>query len=282
MFERVADGVANEPFSLGRGVIQPLFAESENEGRVILGDVAEVIGNAAAHVEIGIIFERFENRKDRSGIDDEGGNTLRPRQSRTGSFRAQAADMRIGVTGPILQPGQGASGGANDERADGKLGGKAAGEGILELHRRFEGIAPAVVRGIMTVKGSEAPMRQVKEDAESEILSFAVGRRERALQHGARGREVGRQMGVQHAREVLTALHESKGRQAGGGGATKRRGVKFRPGECEIVREAVDRVAIEERGERAAFLNRARCHRQAERAGQGGARVGGEEGQTGG
>lgn len=139
----------------------------------------------------------------------------------------------------------------------------------MELHRRFEGIAPAVVRGIMTVKGSEAPMRQVKEDAESEILSFAVGRRERALQHGARGREVGRQMGVQHAREVLTALHESKGRQAGGGGATKRRGVKFRPGECEIVREAVDRVAIEERGERAAFLNRARCHRQAERAGQG-------------
>lgn len=106
----MADGVANDPFSLGRGVVQPLFAERENEGRVILGDVAEVIGNAAAHVEIGIIFERFENRKDRSGIDDEGGNTLRPRQSRTGSFRAQAADMRIGVTGPILQPGQGASG----------------------------------------------------------------------------------------------------------------------------------------------------------------------------
>lgn len=56
MFERVADSVANEPFSFGRGVIQPLFAESENEGRVILGDVAEVIGNAAAHVEIGIVL----------------------------------------------------------------------------------------------------------------------------------------------------------------------------------------------------------------------------------
>lgn len=152
----------------------------------------------------------------------------------------------------------------------------------MEPHRRFEGIAPAVVRGIMTVKGSEAPMRQVEEDAESKVLGFAVGRRERALKHGARCREVGRQMGVQHASEVLTALHESKGRQAGGGRATKRRGIKFRPSECEIVREAVDRVAIEERGERAAFLNRARCHRQAERAGQGSARVGGEEGQTGG
>jgi hypothetical protein len=116
----------------------------------------------------------------------------------------------------------------------------------LEPHRRFEGIAPAVVRGIMTVKGSEAPMRQVKEDTESEVLGFAVGRRERALQHGARGCEVGRQMGVQHAREVLTALHESKRRQAGGGGATKRRGFKFRPSKCEIVREAVDRIAIEE------------------------------------
>ena len=152
----------------------------------------------------------------------------------------------------------------------------------MEPHRRFEGIAPAVVRGIMTVKGSEAPMRQVEEDAESKVLGFAVGRRERALKHGARGREVGRQRGVQHASEVLTALHESKGRQAGGGGATKQRGVKFRPRECEIVREAVDCVVIEECGERAAFLNRARCHRQVERAGQGSARFGGDERQTGG
>jgi hypothetical protein len=70
----VADGVADHPVALLCGVAAPSFAPVEGQLRVPLRDVAEVVGNGAAYVEVGVVDEAVEQRAscDVAGRDEPG------------------------------------------------------------------------------------------------------------------------------------------------------------------------------------------------------------------
>jgi len=60
-FGGMANGVANEPLAFFGGVFEPGFTDLKDEIGVVFGDVAEVVGDGAANVETGIVFESFED-----------------------------------------------------------------------------------------------------------------------------------------------------------------------------------------------------------------------------
>ena len=78
VLEWVADRMADQPFAFGRGVFEPGVAERKDQGGVILGDIAQVICDAAADVEIGVVFEGLEDGQHRGRVFDERRNPLGP------------------------------------------------------------------------------------------------------------------------------------------------------------------------------------------------------------
>ena len=79
VLEWVADRMADQPFAFGRGVFEPGVAEPKGQGGVIFGDIAQMIRDAAAHVEIRVVLEGFEDGQHRGWVLDERRNPLGPR-----------------------------------------------------------------------------------------------------------------------------------------------------------------------------------------------------------
>ncbi len=55
LFCRMSERMANQPFPVARRPGQPAFANLEGQVRLILGDVAEVIGHTAPHIQVCIV-----------------------------------------------------------------------------------------------------------------------------------------------------------------------------------------------------------------------------------
>jgi hypothetical protein len=134
LFGGVPQSVADYPFSFGRRFDFPTMTDFKSKIWVGFGDVGEVIGDAAADVKFRIVFERFEDRERGTWISDEGGNALGPREARAGTFRAEAADMRIRIASPCEKLSEGAVWKINEEWTNGKFGGEALGEFVLSAH----------------------------------------------------------------------------------------------------------------------------------------------------
>ena len=235
---------------------------------MVLGDVAQVVGDTAPDVLFRIVPQRLQNRGHRTRIPDEGRDSNRPRESGAGAFTAQPADVRIWVPCPFQQSGQGALRPSDEERAHGELRAEAAGQFVLSRHRGLEGIAPPVLRGVESVQRDKGHMGQVEEHRQSEPLGARQRRGEGAGEDGD-GVVVDRwQMPPKDACQVFAAPKDRQRGQTLVGIALEPGGIEARMNEREVVGETLDGLAVEQLGQGTALQDGPRRLRQA-RAGGG-------------
>src|ERR1044071_4974601 len=108
---------------------------------MVFGDVTEMIRDTAPDVEIGIVFQRFQNFQRWTRIFHEPGNALSPRKSRTGPFGTESSHMGLGIACPSHQARESTFGPANEKWANGKLRAESSRQFILRTHGCFEWIA---------------------------------------------------------------------------------------------------------------------------------------------
>lgn len=84
----MADGVADQPLAFLTGAGHPALADLEGQFRMVLGNVAQMVGDAAPDVLLRVIPQRLQDRDHRPGIPEEGGDAHRPRESRPGALAA--------------------------------------------------------------------------------------------------------------------------------------------------------------------------------------------------
>lgn len=264
----MADCVPDQPFAFLTGAGHPAFADLEGQVGMILGDVAQVVGDASPDILLGIIPQRLEDGDHRPGILEEVGDADRPRESRPGAFAAQSPHMRIGVLCPFQQPCQRPLRPSDEERAHGELRAEAAGQFVLSRHRGLEGIAPPVLRGVESVQRDKGHMGQVEEHRQSEPLGARQRRGEGAGEDGD-GVVVDRwQMPPKDACQVFAAPKDRQRGQTLVGIALEPGGIEARMNEREVVGETLDGLAVEQLGQGTTLQDGPRRLRQA-RAGGG-------------
>lgn len=245
----MADRVTDQPFAFFTGAGHPALAKAEGQFRMVLGNVAQMIGDAAPDVLLGIIPQCLQDRDHRPRILDKGGDAHRPRESGAGALTAQAAHVRIRILRPVEQAGQGSLGPADEEWAHRELGTESAGQFILGGHRGLKRIAPAVFRRVEAVQGDEGHMGQVEEYAQPEPLCARQRRGQRSGEDGD-GVVVGRrQVPPQDACEVLAAPEDGQRPQALVGVPLESVGIEGGMNHRQVVGEALDGLAVEESGE---------------------------------
>ena len=266
--------MADQPFALVRRTVQPRLAQRKHPLGVVFGDVAQVVGHTAAHVQRWVVLQPLQNGQHRAGVLHKSSQAHAPGQPGAAAFRAQAAHMRVGVGCPFQQPGQRSGLVAHQKRPDGKLRAEAPGERMLRPHGHLEGIIPAVVRGIQPVAGHKTGVRQVEKHAQPEVFGAGQWRRERGQQNvGGLGKGAG-QVGVQGLCQLVPPLHQPQRSQAVEGCAAERLRVKtatcavaFRTqraartvhGLLDVVGQALHRQRPQQIGQRTALLDRPGC-----------------------
>ena len=166
--------------------------------------------------------------------------------------------MGIGIPRPLQQAGERARLLLLQEHSEGKLGGEPPRELVLGAHRGLERIAAAVARRIEAVGGDEADVRQIEKHPKAQPLRPGVRRGERAEEHLEGVLVASRQVGAQRAGEMASALEDRERGEPRAGGAAKAGAIEPRVRERQVMREAVDGLGVEERGERAALGDRTR------------------------
>jgi hypothetical protein len=194
--------VLDELPAFTRGAVQPAFAGADQEARVELAEVVEVVGDAASDVGRGVVFEAFEQGEDPLGVVLEPGHPSRPGQAQTRSFGDEAAHVRAWVGGPFLEYRDCPVRVAVEVGADADLGAEPLGQLALRCHGELE-----VVEAVF---GDEDPVRQVSEwghpDAR-DVVAFEFGsqRGEHDL-HCAR--VIAGEVFGERGRDVAAALEE--------------------------------------------------------------------------
>jgi hypothetical protein len=92
---------------------------------MVLGDIVQVVGDAAAHVLARVVLQRFEQRQRRPRIGDQELQLHAPRQARPAALADQAAHVRARVGEPATQRREGEVAVLEQERAQRVLGGEA-------------------------------------------------------------------------------------------------------------------------------------------------------------
>ena len=68
LFDQRAQRVARYPGDLRRGVCLPPAEQIKDDGGIVLGDVVQVVGDAAAHHFVRVVPKLFEDREDGRGV----------------------------------------------------------------------------------------------------------------------------------------------------------------------------------------------------------------------
>lgn len=105
-FQKSPQGVFQKRIGV-RMFSDPVPGDPEQELGMILADVVEIIGNAAADVEGGILFQAGEDGQDWGGILFEGGQGHAPGKAGAAPFAREASDMFTVVGCPASHDGQG-------------------------------------------------------------------------------------------------------------------------------------------------------------------------------
>ncbi len=218
---------------------------------MILGDIADMIGDRASHIQFGVVDQAVEQRDHRGRIALEAAQAAGPGQARTGTLADQAADVRIGVGDPRAEALQGPGRIGFDVGPDRELSGEPPGQGVAGLH----GGLPVGQQ----VAFDAGRMREIEEGLEAVARGRAQGRAEtgdqatRCLDRGCR------QMPCHHRGEVLGSRHQLQRVQAANPFADETLLVESRHLRRQAFRQQPHQLAVEQRLERRAALDRRWC-----------------------
>ena len=131
-FQKRAAGVAGELFQARviRVRLPPAGESLDDEVRMVLAEIVEMIGNGKADVIAGIAVEFFQQPERRVGRSEQFGEVSAPWEKRAAAFGNEAAHVLVGVFAPGVQLFQRALADVLSERPDREL----AGETIRHFH----------------------------------------------------------------------------------------------------------------------------------------------------
>ena len=110
---------------------------------MVLGDVVQVVGDAAAHVVAGVVLQRPQQRQGGRRVIDQRLQLQAPRQARPRALADQPPHMLAGVVDPACQRGERELRVPQHERAQRPLGGEALRDGVQRLQRALRVIEAA-------------------------------------------------------------------------------------------------------------------------------------------
>ena len=119
-FDQGAAGVACDPPPV-RGCEVPGGELAQDEFRMVLGDVVEVVGDRAADEERDILFQGVEDAGGRRWIADEGGEAQSPGEPWAAAFAGEAPDFLVRVAGPAEHGGESALKVSHEKGTHGKF-----------------------------------------------------------------------------------------------------------------------------------------------------------------
>ena len=120
--DQPAQGVPDEAEALGGRAARPAGADLDQQLRMVLPDVVQVVGHRPPDVGLGVVPEQLEQLQHRAGVALERAQPRRPRKPRPGAFGHEAPHVHVGIARPVAQAGEGPLRVALQEGADGELG----------------------------------------------------------------------------------------------------------------------------------------------------------------
>jgi hypothetical protein len=249
--------MADQPTQVGGGTLpQPTLAEAIDEIRMVLGDVAQVVGNAAANVKGWIVFQPFEDRQRWPRIGDERWQAFPPGKPGPRPLAAQASHMRVRVANPLIHLLQRALLHLDQKRTDRELRREPRGDGMQGQHGRFEGVDATVVLGIQPILGDEEAVGKIEEAGQPHRFRVQLLGRQGGQQNLDGLRIGSRQALMQGPGDVPASLHDGEWFQAGLGGFTESAGREACIDTLNVPGQALDGRLAEQVLQGRALLNR--------------------------
>lgn len=154
-FDRAPQRMFDERTALGRRVLEPAGAGLDEELRMQLAEVVQVVRHTSTDECRGVVLEEIEELQNAVRVVIEPRHPHGPRQPDARPLRDEPPHVRVRVARPRAKHCERALGVPRDVQPDAGLGGEALGELVLRAHRDLE-MAEAVLR-------HEDDMRQVEE-----------------------------------------------------------------------------------------------------------------------
>lgn len=243
-FDRAPQRMFDERTALGRRVLEPGGAGLDEELRMQLAEVVQVVRHASTDECRGVVLEEIEELQDAVRVLIEPRHSHGPRQPDPRPLRDEPPHVRVRVACPRAKHCECALGIPRDVRPDTGLGGEALGELVLRAHRDLE-MAEAALR-------HEDDMRQVEErrhpDADQLVgrVFGTEGTQEDVDRVGILRWQV---LGERHG-YVLGAIEQLELVEAGGRLLDEPAGGERGMGSCHVCREPPHQRGRKERLER--------------------------------
>ncbi len=135
--------------------LNPPLARGVTGSRVVLEDVAQVVGNGTPHVRLRIVLELLEQGQRRTRVELKGAQANSPGQARPRALADQAANVRVGVLRPAMKLLESLNLMFDEQRPDAELPGKSLGQLVTGPQRIIAAGGPVV--------GDHEGMRQIEE-----------------------------------------------------------------------------------------------------------------------
>ena len=119
------------------GVGQMLSNPCDDDGRVVLGNVVQVIGHAAAHGVARVVLQGQQQRQSRRRVVHQRLEPDAPGQARSAAFADQAPHVGTRVTHPSLQGREDQRRVRDDQGPDRKLGSESLRQRMQRCQRTF-------------------------------------------------------------------------------------------------------------------------------------------------
>jgi hypothetical protein len=202
-----AAGVAQQRPAFRAGPGQVLVEPARHQRRVVLGDVVEVVGDAAAHVLARVVLQRLQQRQRGARISDQAFQLQPPGQARAAAFADQPPHMRALVAHPAGERVEHQARVVDDEGPDREFGREALRQRVQRAQGALR-VRLAVACDVLAHGPQDPAPQALLQALELGHLLAGLGRRERGVEQPGGGVEVARQRRFQRGADVRrTRLH---------------------------------------------------------------------------